>query len=95
MNNFFEFMGAAQPWIAMGILLAAFFAREAKRKKDNEENEDYGSEGTATGMCFGVAMSTALHINVGICMMAGMVLGPVAGSRIGMSSTIDKNGKSA
>ena len=31
-------------------------------------------------MCFGVAIATALHINVGLGMMAGMLLGLAIGS---------------
>ena len=37
-----EFIGAALPWIAMGLLLAVFFARGARRKKG--KSEEYGSE---------------------------------------------------
>ena len=68
------------PWVAMGLLLAVFFAREAGRKKAEEEKADYGSEGIALGLCLGVAMGTTLHVNVGLSMMAGMVLGLFAGS---------------
>ena len=64
-----EFIGAALPWIAMGLLLAVFFARGARRKKG--KREEYGSEGMALGMCFGVAVSTALHVDVGLGMIAG------------------------
>ena len=73
-----EFIGAALPWIAMGLLLAVFFARGARRKKG--KREEYGSEGMALGMCLGVALSTALHVNIGIGMIAGMALGLFIGS---------------
>ena len=79
MDSFTDFMTAALPWIAMGLLLAIFFARAAHRKK---ENADHGSEGMALGMCFGVALSTALHINTGLGLMFGMVLGLLVGSGI-------------
>ena len=79
MNKFYDFMSAALPWIALGLLLAIFFARTANGTK---KEEDHGSEGMALGMCFGVALSTALHINVGLGMMAGMVLGLLVGSGI-------------
>ena len=82
MNSFFEFMRAALPWIAMGLLLAVFFARGAHRKKDKEKKENYGSEGMALGMCFGVAISSALRIDVGLGLTAGMLLGLIAGSCI-------------
>ncbi len=80
MNGFSAFMGAASPWIAMGLLLAVFFARSAGRGKDGEKREDCVSGGMAIGMCLGVALSTALRVNVGLGMMAGMVLGLLAGS---------------
>ncbi len=77
-----DFMGAALPWIAMGLLPAILFARSVGRKKDGEKRDEHGSEGMALGMCFGTALATALGINVGIGMMAGMVLGLLVGSSI-------------
>ena len=65
MENIFDFMSAALPWISMGLLLAIFFAKAAHGKQEKEKKEDHSSEGMALGMCFGVALSTALHINVG------------------------------
>ena len=91
MDKFYDFMSAALPWIALGLLLALFFARTAHEKKT--EKEDRGSEGMALGMCFGVALSTALHINVGFGMMAGMVLGLLVGSGIEKKSDGEKGGK--
>ena len=82
MDKTYEFLSAALPWIAIGLLLAIFFARAAHGKKEKEKKEDYGSEGMALGMCFGVALSTALHINVSLGLMAGMVLGLLIGSGI-------------
>ena len=82
MDSFYEFMSATLPWIAMGLLLAVFFARGAVRKKEKEKKENYGSEGMALGMCFGVAMGTATHINTGLGLTAGMLLGLVIGSSI-------------
>ncbi len=79
MDSFAEFMGAALPWIALGLLLAVFFVRETGRKK-TEKKENYGSEGMALGMCLGVALSSALHVNIGIGMIAGMALGLLIGS---------------
>ena len=95
MESIFDFMNAALPWIAMGLLLAVFFARavNSKKGKEKEEKEDHGSEGMAIGMCFGVALSTALHINVGLGLMAGMVLGLLVGSEIKKKSDNDKGGK--
>ena len=93
MENLFIFLSAATPWIAMGLLLAVFFARAARGKKEKEKKEDHASEGMALGMCFGVALSTALHINVGLGLMAGMVLGLLVGSEIKKKSDNDKGGK--
>ena len=88
MDKFYDFMSAALPWIALGLLLAIFFARAANGTK---KEEDHGSEGMALGMCFGVALSTALHINVGLGMMAGMVLGLLVG--LGIESNQNKESK--
>ena len=93
MDKFYDFMSAALPWIALGLLLALFFARTAHGKKKKTEKEDRGSEGMALGMCFGVALSTALHINVGLGMMAGMVLGLLVGSGIEKKNDGEKGGK--
>ena len=93
MENTFAFMSAALPWIAMGLLLAIFFARAANGKKKEEKTDDYGSEGVALGLCFGVALSTAVHFNIGLGMMAGMVLGLLVGSGIEKKNDNDKGGK--
>ena len=90
MNKFYDFMSAALPWIAMGLLLAIFFARTANGTK---KEEDHGSEGMALGMCFGVALSTALHVNTGLGLMAGMVLGLLVGSEMKKKSDNDNGGK--
>ena len=93
MNNFFEFMRAALPWIAMGLLLAVFSARGVSRKKDKEKKEDYGSEGMALGMCFGVAMASALQIDVSLGLTVGMLLGLVAGSGMEKKNDREQGGK--
>lgn len=82
MNSISEFMKAALPWIATGLLLAVFFARAAAQKKGKNRREDHASEGIALGMCFGVALGTALHINTGLGLMVGMLLGLFIGSGI-------------
>ena len=81
MERFSEFMGAALPWIALGILLAVFFAKSAIRKKDKDRPENYGSEGMALGMCLGVALASALHFDIGMGMIVGMALGLLIGSK--------------
>ena len=37
MENVFDFLRAALPWIVMGLLLAVFAARSAGRKKKEKE----------------------------------------------------------
>ena len=72
MEEFVQFLRAALPWIAMGLLLAVFAVRSAGRKNREERAEDYGSEGMCLGMCFGTA--------IGMCL--GMLLGLAVGSSI-------------
>ena len=45
MENVFDFLRAALPWIVMGLLLAVFAARSAGRKKKEKEIDNYGIEG--------------------------------------------------
>ena len=61
-----DFLWAALPWIVIGLFLAVFFARSAKKKKDEEQKDDYGTTGMCLGMCFGTAIGTALGNNTGI-----------------------------
>ena len=93
LDSFFEFMHAALPWIAMGLLLAVFLARGTSRKKDKETKEDYGSEGMALGMCFGVAMASALHLDIGLGLTLGMLLGLAVGSGIEKKDDQEKEKK--
>ena len=37
MKSFAEFMGAASPWTAMGLLPAVFFARSAGGRKGKDQ----------------------------------------------------------
>lgn len=81
MNAFFDFIRAAAPWLAMGLLLIIFFVRNASNKMKNKKAySDYGTEGMCLGMCFGTALGTALGNNTGI----GISLGMLAGLAIGM-----------
>lgn len=36
MENIFDFMSAALPWISMGLLLAIFFAKAAHGKQEKD-----------------------------------------------------------
>ena len=82
MEPVLDFLRAALPWVAMGLLLAVFTARSAGRKKKEKEIDNYGIEGMCLGMCFGTAIGTALGNNTGIGISLGMLLGLAVGSSI-------------
>lgn len=83
MNAVWEFVRAAAPWVAMGLLLAIFFARSAtKKKKNGKQDSDYGTEGMCLGMCFGTALGTAFGNHTGIGISFGMLTGLIIGSFI-------------
>ena len=82
MKEIMDFMSAALPWICMGLLLAIFFVKNARKKKEDKKKENYGTEGMALGMCFGVAIGTSLGNNTGIGLSLGMLAGLVIGSCI-------------
>ena len=50
MEAVWDFLRAALPWIAVGLLLAVFAARGAGKKKQKEQADDYGTEGMALGL---------------------------------------------
>lgn len=80
METVFDFLRAALPWVAIGLLLAVFAARSAKKKKDEQPQDDYGTEGMCLGMCFGTAIGTAIGNNTGIGITLGMLIGLFLGS---------------
>ena len=45
MDGIYEFLSAALPWIAMGLLVAILAAKSAarKNKKESDREEDYGT----------------------------------------------------
>lgn len=75
-----DFILAALPWVAIGLCLAIFFARSAKKEKKTTEN--YGTEGMSVGMCIGVALGTCFEGGVGVGISIGMLLGLSIGSCI-------------
>ena len=87
MHDVFDFLRAALPWVAMGLLLAVFAARSAGKKKEKQD-DNYGTEGMCLGMCFGTAIGTAIDNNTGIGITLGMLLG------LAIGSCIKKEGKS-
>ena len=82
MSDVIGFAGATVPWVLMGLLFVAFFAMRSRQKKDPDTRESYYGEGMALGMCLGVALATALHINAGTGIALGMLFGLVVGSSI-------------
>ena len=78
MEKVLDFLRAALPWIAVGLLLAVFFARDTRKKKKDEQTGDYGTE----GMCFGTAIGTSLGNNTGLGISLGMLIGLAIGSSI-------------
>lgn len=75
----FDFIQAALPWVAMGLLLAVFFARNALKKKD-DKRDNYATEGMCLGMCFGVAIGSSFGNNTGIGISLGMLIGLAIGT---------------
>ena len=82
MENVFDFLRAALPWIVMGLLLAVYFARIGGKKKKEEKTGNYGTEGMCLGMCLGTAIGTALGNNTGIGISLGMLIGLAIGTSI-------------
>ena len=81
MESILDFIKAALPWIAMGLLLAIFFARSASEKRNNENKIlDYGTEGMCLGMCLGTAFGTSFGNNTGIGISLGMLIGLAIGT---------------
>lgn len=82
MEDIFDFLWAALPWIAVGLLLALFFARSAGKKKKEAQTGDYGTEGMCLGMCLGTAIGTSFGNHTGIGISLGMLIGLAIGSCI-------------
>ena len=77
MENIFDFIQAALPWVTMGLLLAIFSVRSAAvKRKDDNKCDDYGTE----GMCLGTAIGTALGNNTGLGISLGMLIGLATGT---------------
>ena len=89
MEAVFDFLRAALPWVAIGLLLAVFAARSARKKKEEQPQDDYGTEGMCLGMCFGTAIGTSLGNNTGIGITLGMLIGLAIGGCIKKESQND------
>lgn len=93
MKDVFDFLRAALPWIAMGLLLAVFCARSARKKKDEEPPDNYGTEGMCLGMCLGTAIGSSLGNNTGIGISLGMLIGLAIGTCIEKEERGEDNAK--
>ena len=91
MEELFDFIRAALPWIAVGLLIAVFAARGARKKKKKEQTGDYGTEGMCLGMCLGTAIGTALGNNTGIGISIGMLIGLAIGTGIKKGNSGEDN----
>ena len=40
MEDVLDFLRAAMPWVTMGLLLAVYFARSARKKRDEKQKDD-------------------------------------------------------
>ena len=82
MEAIIDFLRVALPWIAIGLLLAVFFAKNAGKGKKEDQPDNYATTGMSLGMCFGTAIGTALGNHTGIGISLGMLLGLAVGSCI-------------
>lgn len=80
MEVIFDFLRAALPWIAVGLLLAVFCARSTGKRKKGEQADNYSTEGMCLGMCFGTAIGSSLGNNTGLGITLGMLIGLFVGS---------------
>jgi uncharacterized membrane protein len=91
MGEVFDFLRAALPWIAVGLLLAVLFAIGARKKKKEEQTGNYGTEGMCLGMCLGTAIGTSLGNNTGIGISLGMLIGLAIGTCIKKGNPSEDN----
>lgn len=81
MDNVLDFMRAAAPWIALGLMVAILAVRAASYKKKGEKySGDYGSEGMCLGMSLGAALGSSFGDNTGLGLSLGMLIGLAIGS---------------
>lgn len=82
MEAVFNFIRAALPWIALGLLIAVLAVRGAAGKNKKASAGDYGTEGMCLGMCFGTALGSSFENGTGIGISLGMLIGLAIGSFI-------------
>ena len=71
-----EFLTAALPWVALGIMFALFavnyYGKAHADKKDKEKYENLMMEGMCLGLCLGLVFGGSGMI---YCMLVGTVVG--------------------
>ena len=86
MSEFKEFIRAASPWVAMGLLVAILVIRGAASTKNAKDGtaESYGMDGMdgmSLGMCFGLLIS----VMFGDYTCVGLSIGMLVGMAVGLS----------
>ena len=83
MNDVKEFIRAASPWVAMGLLVAILVIRGAASTKNAKDGtvENYGMDGMSLGMCFGLLIS----VMFGDYTCVGLSIGMLVGMAVGLS----------
>ena len=80
MNAVLDFIKAAAPWIAAGLAVVILTIRGVAGKKKGEQMEsNYGTEGMSLGMCFGLLIGTMFENSTGIGISVGMLAGLAVG----------------
>ncbi len=77
METVWEFVCAAAPWVAMGLVAAIVAVRGVRKQKRGDERDgDWGMESMSLGMGIGLLIGTALgdHIDLGISLGAPISL---------------------
>ena len=91
MNTVLDFILAAAPWVAMGLLLVIFCIRSAvNKKKGKKQSFDYGMEGLSLGMCFGLLIGTVFGDNLSIGVSFGALVGLAVGMCVPKNSENDE-----
>lgn len=81
MNGIKEFIYAALPWVAMGLLVVILAVRSTTKQNPKDEFIDnYGTEGMCLGMCFGTAIGAIFCNDTGLGISLGMLVGLAMGS---------------
>ena len=83
MSGFKEFIRAASPWVAMGLLVAILVIQGAASTKNAKDGtvENYGMDGMSLGMCFGLLIS----VMFGDYTCVGLSIGMLVGMAVGLS----------